>query len=246
MEVLTMATPTRLTEADLDSLVRSALCGRGSVDELVTRALFGPEVPPVWGEWPEEAQDLWSAACQRYRAALGTDMPRPGKVWTPNPLTWPVSWQLILSVAPDPRRWWLLPGVTWADMAAWLDPAFTVRNLTYRLHALGWRFIASAHTQLLRPRRPPPLTDRQREVLDFLHAYHAEHGTCPSFTQVGEAFGISSEGTVAEHMANLRAKGYVTAINRRVAAAPCLRCGQVWRPPKFRDRLGPCCASEAA
>jgi len=54
-----------------------------------------------------------------------------------------------------------------------------------------------------------PLTRRQAEVLAFVVAYHAEHGTAPTLAEIGQALGIGAEATVHKHLESLRAKGYV-------------------------------------
>jgi len=54
-----------------------------------------------------------------------------------------------------------------------------------------------------------PLTKRQKEILDFIHAFIGEHGYAPSFEEIAQAFGYSSLATVHEHLSNLERKGYI-------------------------------------
>lgn len=54
-----------------------------------------------------------------------------------------------------------------------------------------------------------PLTKRQKEILDFLHAFVEEHGYAPSFEEIARQFNYSSLATVHEHLENLRGKGYI-------------------------------------
>ena len=54
-----------------------------------------------------------------------------------------------------------------------------------------------------------PLTKRQKEILDFIHSFIAEHGYAPSFEEIAHSFGYSSLATVHEHLSNLERKGYI-------------------------------------
>ncbi len=54
-----------------------------------------------------------------------------------------------------------------------------------------------------------PLTKRQKEILDHIHAFIDEHGYAPSFEEIAKAFGYSSLATVHEHLSNLERKGYI-------------------------------------
>ncbi len=54
-----------------------------------------------------------------------------------------------------------------------------------------------------------PLTRRQREILDYLNDYTAEHGYAPSFDEIAEKFDYASLATVHEHLSNLERKGYI-------------------------------------
>jgi repressor LexA len=69
------------------------------------------------------------------------------------------------------------------------------------------------------PREVPsdrPLTDRQRQVLDFIDAEVRWRGYPPSVREIGEAVGLSSPSTVHAHLAALQDKGYL----RRDATKP--------------------------
>jgi repressor LexA len=54
-----------------------------------------------------------------------------------------------------------------------------------------------------------PLTKRQRQILDYLNGYSAEHGYAPSFEEIAEHFNYNSLATVHEHLSNLERKGYI-------------------------------------
>ena len=51
------------------------------------------------------------------------------------------------------------------------------------------------------------LTDRQRQILDFLTSYVDDHGYPPTVREIGEAVGLASPSTVHAHLANLERAG---------------------------------------
>ena len=51
------------------------------------------------------------------------------------------------------------------------------------------------------------LTDRQREIWDFLVDYADRHGYPPTVREIGEAVGLASPSTVHAHLANLERAG---------------------------------------
>jgi repressor LexA len=51
------------------------------------------------------------------------------------------------------------------------------------------------------------LTDRQQQVLDFIHAHQREHGVSPSLREIQAHFGFASPFGVQRHIAALTAKG---------------------------------------
>lgn len=53
------------------------------------------------------------------------------------------------------------------------------------------------------------LTKRQKEILDYIHAFTEEYGYSPSYREIGDHFGLSSTATVAEHIQNLEENGYL-------------------------------------
>ncbi len=58
-------------------------------------------------------------------------------------------------------------------------------------------------------RHGAPLTDRQRQVLEFVDAEVRRRGYPPSVREIGEAVGLSSPSTVHAHLAALQDKGYL-------------------------------------
>jgi repressor LexA len=53
------------------------------------------------------------------------------------------------------------------------------------------------------------LTDRQRQVLEFIDGQVRERGYPPSVREIGEAVGLSSSSTVHAHLAALQDKGFL-------------------------------------
>lgn len=53
------------------------------------------------------------------------------------------------------------------------------------------------------------LTARQKEILDFIHAFHAEKGLAPTHREICERFGFSSYGTAYKHLKLLSEKGFL-------------------------------------
>jgi repressor LexA len=51
------------------------------------------------------------------------------------------------------------------------------------------------------------LTERQRQILDFLTKYADAHGYPPTVREIGEAVGLASPSTVHAHLANLERAG---------------------------------------
>jgi len=52
-----------------------------------------------------------------------------------------------------------------------------------------------------------PLTDRQQQVLDFIHAHHRQHGVSPSLREIQAHFGLASPFGIKRHVDALTAKG---------------------------------------
>lgn len=54
------------------------------------------------------------------------------------------------------------------------------------------------------------LTKRQKEILDFISEYSQSHDYAPSYREIAEFFQLSSIATVADHIGNLKDKGFLT------------------------------------
>jgi len=53
------------------------------------------------------------------------------------------------------------------------------------------------------------LTQRQKQILEFIESFIAEHGMAPTLREICERFGYSSYGTVHKHLKLLQQKGYL-------------------------------------
>jgi repressor LexA len=53
------------------------------------------------------------------------------------------------------------------------------------------------------------LTDRQREIYEFIRAYLRRHGVAPKLREIGARFGIASRGVVHRHLRALAAAGLI-------------------------------------
>jgi repressor LexA len=56
----------------------------------------------------------------------------------------------------------------------------------------------------------PVLTERQRQIFEFLATYVDAHGYPPTVREIGEAVGLASPSTVHAHLANLERAGLLT------------------------------------
>ena len=53
----------------------------------------------------------------------------------------------------------------------------------------------------------PVLSERQRRILDFVHAYAGRHGVSPSFREIGDAVGLKATSAVKYQVEQLQEKG---------------------------------------
>ena len=94
------------------------------------------------------------------------------------------------------------------------------------------------------------LTQRQREVYEFVVSYTDSHGYPPTVREIGEAVGLASPSTVHAHLANLERAGYLRrdptkpralelTKRERTAAGASVSVpdvGEVRAPARWRDR----------
>ena len=53
------------------------------------------------------------------------------------------------------------------------------------------------------------LTERQKEILEFIQGYRRERGIAPTHREICEKFGFSSYGTAYKHLKLLQQKGFL-------------------------------------
>lgn len=53
------------------------------------------------------------------------------------------------------------------------------------------------------------LTERQKEILDFIKVYIAEHGISPTLTEINKKFSLGSSSAAHQHVESLQRKGYL-------------------------------------
>lgn len=53
------------------------------------------------------------------------------------------------------------------------------------------------------------LTERQRDILNFIREFQKEHGVAPTHREICDQFGFSSYGTVYKHLSLLEKKGLI-------------------------------------
>lgn len=57
------------------------------------------------------------------------------------------------------------------------------------------------------------LTNKEKEMLEFIKAYMKEYGTTPSFRDIGNALNMYSLNTVYTHFKKLIMKGYISKLS---------------------------------
>lgn len=59
------------------------------------------------------------------------------------------------------------------------------------------------------------LTNRQKDVLDYVKSYIANHGYPPAVREIGSALGLNSPATIQSHLTALESKGYIKKTNSK-------------------------------
>jgi repressor LexA len=63
---------------------------------------------------------------------------------------------------------------------------------------------------LIVPRKPEPLSDRHKAILEFIQSYRAVKGFAPSLREIGEHIGVGSTSLVTFYLTRLQEDGYIT------------------------------------
>lgn len=75
------------------------------------------------------------------------------------------------------------------------------------------------------------LTTRQKQILAFIEQSQQSQAGTPSVREIAEHFGLSSPGSVADHLRALRRKGALGPSNRKARSLPVLSAMQGLRRP---------------
>src|SRR5438046_10542248 len=62
------------------------------------------------------------------------------------------------------------------------------------------------------------VTKRQKEMLDYLQAFIAEHGYAPTLDEIGQHFSLASLATVHKHLGNLEVKRFIRRLRHESRA----------------------------
>lgn len=54
-----------------------------------------------------------------------------------------------------------------------------------------------------------PLTNRERQIYEYLKEYYKKHCYAPSFREIGKTVGLKSTASIHAHMNALQKKGYI-------------------------------------
>ena len=87
----------------------------------------------------------------------------------------------------------------------------------------------------------PPLTRRQREIVDFFQSYVRAHAISPTLEEIAQAMGVNKV-TIFGHVAELERKGILRktarGISRALKLAPSVRSADRGRAPRPLQILG--------
>ena len=99
-------------------------------------------------------------------------------------------------------------GVTLTDMAEALGR--THSSVWEKVRLLKRKGVLQSRKQPLISKDDEEMTKRQKEVLDFIRAFWAEHGYAPSYQVIAEGVGMKSKGGVARLVQSLEEGGHIT------------------------------------
>lgn len=78
------------------------------------------------------------------------------------------------------------------------------------------------------------ISPKQKQVLEFIEKYTDQNDYAPSFREIAEGLGLSSVATVAEHIENLKSKGY---LQKEPTLARSIQLTPVWDERTFEIPL---------
>ena len=62
------------------------------------------------------------------------------------------------------------------------------------------------------------LSDRQKDIQQFLIGFHSHYGFAPSLNEIGLACGFKSDSAVSYQVEQLEMKGYISRVNHKARA----------------------------
>lgn len=73
---------------------------------------------------------------------------------------------------------------------------------------------------------PPPLTAKEKMILEFLESSLADSGVCPSYQEIRDHFGFASFNSVQNYLKQLTNKGYIAQASNQKRAIQILQTSQ--------------------
>ena len=74
------------------------------------------------------------------------------------------------------------------------------------------------------------LTQRQHQLLQFIHGYLGTHGVPPSFEEMRDALKLKSKSGIHRLITGLEERGYIRRLPYRARALEVIRCRQTGAP----------------
>ena len=83
------------------------------------------------------------------------------------------------------------------------------------------------------------LTDRQRQILEFVNAHVERHGYPPTVREIGQAVGLTSPSTVHAHLAKLESSGLIRRDATKPRALEVIEGGRRSAKPRVAEPQAP-------
>lgn len=162
-----------MTVALIDRAVTGFLHGEGSLEHLISVALFGRPPGANDDRWPVHAQRVWNEAVRLYdQRRTRMDGPSPQqKTGERKALTVQDAWAAVFDAAPCKETWWRVPNLSWVEIG--LRFAIGERSAEYRfVQVQGWQFVGRGENR--RVQRAPCYNCEETFDAQSLH----EGGRC--------------------------------------------------------------------
>jgi repressor LexA len=82
------------------------------------------------------------------------------------------------------------------------------------------------------------LTQRQHQLLEFIHGYMSHHGVPPSFEEMRDALKLKSKSGIHRLITGLQDRGYIRRLAYRARALEVVRMPANWRSGPVNDAAG--------